>query len=79
MSYFDAPPGQRVLREFTLRRSIKGRWSVVTTPNEEKRGFENREAAERCALRETEGDLSRVHLFLHEAGVSYLLPWTQDL
>ena len=47
MPYFDAPPGQRVLREFTIRGLTNGRWLVVSAPNEEEWVFENREAAER--------------------------------
>jgi hypothetical protein len=68
MSYFNAPPGQQVLREFTIRRLTKGRWLVVSTPEEEERVFENREAAERYALREAEGDLNGVHFLPSRSG-----------
>jgi hypothetical protein len=62
MSYFDAPPGQRVLREFTIRRDRSGHWLVAETPNPASVcAFHSEEAAERYALCEAEGDYDRVH------------------
>ena len=69
MPYFDAPPGQRVLREFTIRGLTKGRWLVVSAPNAEEWVFEYREAAERHALGEAEGDLNRVHFLPSRNGL----------
>ena len=31
MPYFDSPPGQRVLRKFTIRRDQRGRWVASET------------------------------------------------
>jgi hypothetical protein len=62
MSYFDAPPGQRVLREFTIRRDQSGRWLVAETPGSVNvLAFHSHDAAERFALSEAEGDYNRVH------------------
>jgi hypothetical protein len=60
-SYFDAPPGQRVLRKFTVRRDTLGGWLVIETPSGARRSFETSEAAERFALREAEGDRDRIY------------------
>jgi hypothetical protein len=62
MSYFDAPPGQRVLREFTIRRDQRGRWLVAEMPGPVSvRAFHSHNAAEQYALREAEGDYNRIH------------------
>lgn len=62
MSYFDAPPDQRVLREFTIRRDRTGHWLVAETPGAVTvRAFHNHDAAEQYALREAGGDYDRVH------------------
>jgi hypothetical protein len=68
MSYFDAPHGQRVLREFTIRRDANGHWLVVEMPGLTERGFETSEAVERYALREAEGDRGRIHFCLGGRG-----------
>jgi hypothetical protein len=52
MPYFDQPPGQRVLREFTIRHDECGRWIVSETHGQ--RGvFLSCEEALRFALYET--------------------------
>jgi hypothetical protein len=61
MPYFDQPPGQRVLREFTIRHDECGRWIVSETHGQ--RGvFLSCEEALRFALYEADGDAARVHL-----------------
>ena len=62
MSYFDAPSGQRVLREDPIRRDQNGRWLIAETPSSANvHAFHSHDAAERYALREVEGDYDRVH------------------
>jgi hypothetical protein len=62
MSYFDAPPGERVLREFTIARDQNGRWLVTETPKLVVHAFESYTAAERFAVREAEGNCDLVHV-----------------
>jgi hypothetical protein len=62
MPYFELPPGQRVLREFTIRRDPRGRWIAS-----ESRGllggvFLSCKEALRFALYEADGDAARVHV-----------------
>ena len=67
MTYFDARPEQRVLREFTIRRDHSGRWLVAEMPSwANVCAFYNHDAAERYALREAEGDYGRVHFIPSE-------------
>jgi hypothetical protein len=62
MFHSDAPPGQRVLREFTIRRDRIGRLLAAETPNPASMcAFHSHDAAERYALREAEGDYDPVH------------------
>ena len=60
-TYFDAPPGERVLREFTIRRDASGHWLVVEEPGSVTCAFYTCDAAERYALRAAGGDQHRVH------------------
>jgi hypothetical protein len=62
MSYFDLPPGQRVLREFTIRRDRRGRWITSETHGRLGGVFLDYEAALRFALYEADGDAARVHV-----------------
>jgi hypothetical protein len=62
MSYFDAPPGERVLREFTIARDHSGRWLVTETPKLVVHAFESYAAAERFAVRQAEGDYDLIHI-----------------
>ena len=62
MPYFDAPPGQRALKEFTIFRDRSGRWIAA-----EKHGgldcvFGSRDEAMRFALWQADGDIDRVHV-----------------
>jgi hypothetical protein len=62
MPYFDAPPGQRVLREFTIRRDQSGRWIASETHGLLGGVFLSRKEALRFALYEADGDVDRVHV-----------------
>jgi hypothetical protein len=58
MPYFDQPPGQRVLREFTIRRDQCGRWIASETHGQRGGVFLSCKEALRFALY----DAARVHL-----------------
>jgi hypothetical protein len=60
MSYFDLPPGERVLREFTIWWDPNRGWVVAETPSLATTVFDSREEAEHFALREAEGDPNRI-------------------
>ena len=62
MSYFDLPPGQRVLREFTIRRDQCGRWVASEAHGLLGGVFLSRKEALRFALYEADGDAARVHV-----------------
>ena len=62
MSYFDLPPGQRVLRQFIVYRDPKGRWVAAETHGLPGGVFESRDAAVRFALWQADGEAARVHV-----------------
>lgn len=62
MSYFDPPPGQRVLRKFTIRRDWQGHWIASEAHGLAEGVFFTCSDARRFALREADGDASRVHV-----------------
>jgi hypothetical protein len=62
MPYFDSPPRQRVLREFTIRRDQRGRWVASETHGLLGGVFLSCKEALRFALYEADGDLARVHV-----------------
>ena len=62
MSYFDLPPGQRVLREFTIRRDQRGRWVASEAHGLLGGVFLSCKEALRFALYEADGDAARVHV-----------------
>ena len=62
LSYFDLPPGQRVLREFTVSRDARGNWIADEIHGLVGGIFITRKDAVRFALDEVEGDASRVHV-----------------
>ena len=70
MTYFDAPPGERVLREFTIRRDASGHWLVLEKPGSAC-AFYTCDTAERYALRAAKGDHNRVHFELGEAAAMH--------
>ena len=61
MSYFDRMPGNRALREFTIRRDRRGRWLVSETHSPCRGAFRSCKEALRFALYEGGGDVARVH------------------
>ncbi|HEX3954635.1 MAG TPA: hypothetical protein VHW90_13735 [Stellaceae bacterium] len=61
-SYFDLPPGERVLHEFTIGRDRRGHWVAREVHGLAEGVFFNCENAFRFAVREADGDPSRVHL-----------------
>ena len=65
MSYFDLPPGQRVLSEFTVFRDPKGRWVAAEAHRLTGEVFASRDEAVRVALWQADGDAARVHVELH--------------
>lgn len=62
LSYFDLPPGERVLREFTVCRDRHGRWVAVETHGLLGGVFATRKDAMRFALSEADGDADRVYV-----------------
>jgi hypothetical protein len=62
MPYFELPPGQRVLREFTIRRDRRGCWIARETHGLLGGVFIGCKAAMRFALYEADGDPARVHI-----------------
>jgi len=62
MPYFELPPGQRVLREFTIRRDQRGCWIAHEAHGLLGGVFISRKEALRFALSEADGDAARVHL-----------------
>jgi hypothetical protein len=62
MSYFDRPPGQRVLQEFRIMRDGSGRWIVVERHGLPGGSFDSRDDAVHFALLRADGDLARVHV-----------------
>ena len=62
MGYFDLPPGERVLREFSIRRSSSGRWIASETHGLAEGVFFTLKDAFRFALREADDDSERVHV-----------------
>jgi len=62
MPYFELPPGQRVLREFTIRRDQRGRWIARETHGLLGGVFISCKEALRFALYEADGDAARVHV-----------------
>ena len=62
MPYFDQPPGQRVLKEFFVRRDRRGRWVAAETHGLAGGLFRTRKAAVRFALHEADEDAGRVHV-----------------
>jgi hypothetical protein len=61
MSYFDLPPGERVLREFRVSCDPNGRWIAVEIHGL-KGAFGSRDEAIRFALLQADGDVARVHV-----------------
>jgi hypothetical protein len=62
MSYFDLPPGQRVLREFTVFRDLNGCWVAAETHGLPGGVFGIRDEAVRFARWQTDGNAARVHV-----------------
>jgi hypothetical protein len=62
MPYFELPPGQRVLREFTIRRDQRGRWMARETHGLRGGEFISCKEAFRFALYEADGDAARVRV-----------------
>jgi hypothetical protein len=62
MPYFDLPPGQRVLCEFTISRDSHGRWIAAETHGLSGGLFFSCREAVRFALHEADGDASRVRV-----------------
>jgi hypothetical protein len=62
MPYFELPPDQRVLRQFTIRRDRHGHWIASETHGLLGGVFVSRKAALRFALYEADGDAARVHV-----------------
>jgi len=60
--YFDLPPGQRVLREFTVFHDPNGRWVAAEAHGSPARVFYSREEAVRFALWQADGEAARVHV-----------------
>ena len=60
MSYFDRPPGERVLQEFRVFRDGTGRWIAVEKHGLPVGSFRSRDEALHFALREADGDEARV-------------------
>ncbi len=68
MPYFDQPPGRRVLREFTIRRDLLGRWIASEAHGLLGGVFPSCKEALRFALYEADGDAARVHVDTSTAG-----------
>jgi hypothetical protein len=68
VSYFDLPPGQRVLREFTVSRDPNGRWVAAEAHGLLGGVFDSRDEAVRFALWQADGEAARVHV--EPAGVT---------
>jgi len=62
MSYFDLPPGQRVLQEFKIFRDPSGRWVAAETHGLPGGIFNSRDEAIRFALWQADRDATRVHV-----------------
>jgi len=62
MSYFDAPPGQPVLREFMIHRDLRGRWVASEIHGLSEGVFSAFKEAFRFACAEADGDTDRVHV-----------------
>ena len=62
MGDFDAPPGERVLHEFTIHRDSLGHWVASETHGLAEGVFFNFKEAFRFAVREADGDSHRVHV-----------------
>jgi hypothetical protein len=62
MPYFDLPPGQRVLRQFTIGRDQPGRWIACEIHGLRGGVFSTCKEALRFALYEADGDAARVHV-----------------
>ena len=62
MSYFDPPPGRRILREFSVRRDRNGRWMASDTRAVLGGVFFSCPDALRPALYEAECDAAGVHV-----------------
>jgi hypothetical protein len=62
MSYFDFPPGQRVLREFTVFCDRNGRWVAAEAHGLPGGVFDSRDEAMRFALWQADRDPIRVHV-----------------
>jgi hypothetical protein len=61
VSYFDLPPGQRVLQEFTVFRDPNKRW-VAEAHGLPGGVFASRDEAVRFALWQADGEAAGVHL-----------------
>jgi hypothetical protein len=62
MSYFDFPPGQRVLREFKDNRDPNGRLIAAEAHGLPGGVFDSIDEAERFALWQANGEADRVHI-----------------
>jgi hypothetical protein len=62
MSYFDMPPGQRVLREFRVFRDPNGRWVAAEAHGLPGGVFDSRDEAVHFALQQVDGEMDRVHV-----------------
>jgi hypothetical protein len=60
--YFDWPPGQRVLQEFTVFRDPNGRWVAAEAHGLPNGVFDSRDEAMRFALWQADGEPARVHV-----------------
>lgn len=62
MSYFDLPPGERVLREFTVFHDPNGRWIAAEAHGLPGGVFDSKDKAVRFALCQADGEAARVHV-----------------
>jgi len=62
MSYFDLPPGQRVLREFKIFRDRNGRWIAAEIHGLPGGVFSTCDEAVGFALWKADRDATRVHV-----------------
>ena len=69
VSYFDLPPGRRVLQEFTVFRDPNERWVVAEAHGLPGGVFARRDEAMRFALWQADGEVARVHV--EPAGVTW--------
>ena len=62
MSYFDLPPGERVLRQFTVYLDPNGRWVAAETHGLPGGVFDSWDDAVRFALWQADGEAARIRV-----------------